>query len=508
MSQIKGGVALNYLTVLLTNLLGLVITPLMIRKMGTSEYGLYTLIGAFVGYLLLFDFGLNNTVVRFVAKYRALKDEKSEKQFVATTLFIYIALAAAMALVGLGIYFNLDIIFGTSLTPEELEKARIMFLILVANVAVTLPGSIFMGICYGYERFVFPKAVNVLRYVIRAGMIIVLLELGYKALAIVVLDTIMNFLLISVNGAYVFTRLKLRFGWKDINTRMLSSIFSYSFWIFVYAIVMQIQWKGGQVVLGIEYNTTLVAIFAVGVTLGGYYGAFSTAVSSVFLPRATKMVMTGASNSELTDAMIRIGRISFHVLVFILLAFVLFGQEFILLWVGEEYRDSWIIALIIMIAYTVPLTQSFGNSILEAKRKLAFKAVVFLIFLILGTAAGAILALRYETIGMIVGIAVFWVIAQQIMNWYYHKEVGIQIIRFFKELTHKVVPTALLIALLGYFLNWGWSATGWVHFVGKIAVYSALYLPLMFLLGMRDNERDLIRGALSVLKQMFRSKRS
>ena len=74
MSQLKKGAILSYGNILLTNIIGLVITPFMIKALGDSEYGLYTLIGSLVTYFSLMDFGLNNTIIRFVAKYRAEKD--------------------------------------------------------------------------------------------------------------------------------------------------------------------------------------------------------------------------------------------------------------------------------------------------------------------------------------------------------------------------------------------------------------------------------------------------
>ena len=199
------------------------------------------------------------------------------------------------------------------------------------------------------------------------------------------------------------------------------------------------QWQSGQVILGILTNTNVVAIYAIGIVLGSYYGTFSSAISGVFLPRATQMTVAKASPKELTDMMIKIGRISFISLLYILGAFILFGKQFVTLWVGESYFDSWIIALIIMFAYTIPLTQSFGILVLEASNRVSFKAIMFLIFFVLGTILGGLLSKKFGSIGMISGIVLGWVIVQNIMNYYYYKVLGINIIRFFKELFNKTL---------------------------------------------------------------------
>ena len=157
MSQLKKGAILSYVTIILTNGIGIVLTPFMISRLGDSEYGLYTLIGATVGTISVLDLGLNNTIIRFTAKYRALNDRKGEENFLATTMLIYCAISAIAVVAGIFMYFNLHSVFD-KLTVVQLEKARLMFIILILNVAITLPGNAFQAICSAYEHFVFPRA--------------------------------------------------------------------------------------------------------------------------------------------------------------------------------------------------------------------------------------------------------------------------------------------------------------------------------------------------------------
>ena len=142
---------------------------------------------------------------------------------------------------------------------------------------------------------------------------------------------------------------------KDLfSIKFIKEIFSYSMWIFIFALVSIFQWKAGHWVLGRVCTPEVLTIYGIGIVLGTYYGAFSTAISSVFLPRATKMSVDNASGEELTDMMIKIGRLSFIILMFILTAFTLFGRQFVFLWVGGELGadgsfQSWLIALMIMV---------------------------------------------------------------------------------------------------------------------------------------------------------------
>jgi len=499
MSQLKKGAALSYVTIILTNGIGLLLTPFMIRHLGDSEYGLYTLIGSLIGSISVLDFGLNNTIVRFVARYRAKQDRAGEDNFLGTIMMIYAVISTVIIVLGIGLYFNLDTLF-EKLTPAELSKAKVMFLILIFNLSITLPGGAFTAICSAYEHFVYPRALNIVKYCVRSIMVVALLAYGGDAISIVILDTIVNIIVIGMNAYYVLKIIKARFKLQTFEFPLVRAIFAYSVWIFVFAMVGQFQWRMGQLILGKTTGATAVAIYGVGILLGTYYGAFSTAISGVFLPRATKMTVHEAKPAELTDMMTRIGRFSLIVLLLILGGFLLYGQQFVSLWVGDTYKDSWIIAIIIMFTYTLPLTQAFANSILEARSLFAFKAITYISLIAIGTAIGAWLSLDYGPVGIIYGSAGGWLLSQVVMNVYYSRNIGLEILRFFKELLSGILLIFILVLCLGKAIDY-LPGSGWVNLVLKIAGFGILYCGLMYKFGMNASERSIVHAAIPFLKK-------
>ncbi|MBD3583464.1 lipopolysaccharide biosynthesis protein [Flavobacterium selenitireducens] len=498
MSQLKKGAALSYVTIILTNGIGLLLTPFMIRHLGDSEYGLYTLIGSLIGSISVLDFGLNNTIVRFVAKYRALKDKAAEENFLGTVMLIYGVISTLIIALGIGLYFNLDAL--ESLKPEELGKAKTMFAILIFNLSITLPGGAFTAICSAYEHFVYPRALNIIKYCVRSLMVVGLLIYGGDAVSIVILDTVVNVIVISMNAYYVFRILRARFRLETFEMTLVKQIFTYSVWIFIFAMVGQFQWRMGQIILGKTAGLTEVAIYGVGILLGTYYGAFSTAISGVFLPRATKMTVHEAKPAELTDMMTRIGRFSLIVLLLIFGGFLLYGQQFVLLWVGATYEDSWIIAIIIMFSYTLPLVQSFANSILEARSMFAFKAITYISLIAIGTAIGAWLSLDHGPVGIIYGSAGGWLLSQVVMNVFYSRTIGLEILRFFKELLSRISVVFAIVLLIGKAIDYI-PGSGWLNLCVKIALFGALYCGLIYKFGMNASERSVVHGSIPFLKK-------
>jgi hypothetical protein len=187
---------------------------------------------------------------------------------------------------------------------------------------------------------------------------------------------------------------------------------------------------------------------------------------------------------------------------------MLFGKQFVTLWVGGELGEegsfqSWMIALMIMVAYTLPLVQGFGNSILEAKNKLKFKAVLYLSFMVLGTILGAVLAHKYEAIGMMAGSVIAWIIVQNVMNFYYHKKIGLNIPRFFKELLNKTFLTVIAVFAIGYLINLlPFFGNGWLNFIAKAIPYTIVFSVIMYYTGLIEFEKALFKNTFSkILKR-------
>ncbi len=492
MSQLKKGAILSYLNIILNTAIGLCLTPFILRKLGDSDYGLYALIGSFVAYLSLMDLGLNNTIVRFVSRYRAQNDLTGERKFLGTILFIYLIISAMLVFIGMILFLNLNIIFSKSLTPDQLDDAKVMFLILVFNLAITLPGGSFTAICNAYEQFVFPRAIAIIKYLLRALTVVFVLKFGGKAISLVIIDTAFNVVVIFITMCFAFKRLKIRFNYSERDGTTAKRIFSYSVWIFILALVYNFQWNAGQVILGINCNTKVVAVYAIGVMLGSYYGSFASAINGVLLPRASQMVTANKSAVELTQMMIKVGKFNNFLLLYILSGFFLFGREFIHLWVGDNFQDSWLIALLIMIVLTIPLTQSFGNSILEAKKKIAFRAIISLLAILIGVISGFFLSKTYGVSGMIIPVVFAYLVNSIFVNIYYVKVFEFKILIFFKEVYFSQILVIGLFSFLFFQIKSKFDFDNWAMIVFGITIYTILYFPLFYFLLFNKSEKALI----------------
>ena len=131
MSQLKSASLISYTTIIINILIGLVLTPFILKFLGKSEYGIYMLVGSIVGYLALFDFGLNNATIRFISKYRYQNDKKSETSYIATNILLYLGIALLIVIVGLIGFLFIDDVFLNKFSENELYSFKAMYLFMI-----------------------------------------------------------------------------------------------------------------------------------------------------------------------------------------------------------------------------------------------------------------------------------------------------------------------------------------------------------------------------------------
>lgn len=500
-SQLKAGALLSYVVLALQNLVGLLYTPFMLRMMGKSEYGLYSIAASIVAYLTVLDLGFGNAIVRYTAKYRAEGKVEEQYQMFGMFFLIYCVIGFIALVAGGVLYLNAENIFDSAMTATEMNRTKIILVLMVANLAITFPFSLFGSIITAYEQFVFQKVIAIVRIILNTATMIVLLTIGYKAVAMVVVTTIFNILTLGSNYWYCKHNLQIRMKFGGFQWGFLKEVAIYSFWIFLNAIMDRIYWSTGQFVLGAFAGTAVVAVFAVAIQLEHMYMSFSTAISGVFLPKVTAMTVKDSDGKSISDLFIKTGRIQYCVMILVLTGFFLFGRQFIHIWAGEGYGDAYVIALLFFVPLTVPLIQNLGITILQARNQMKFRSLLYLVISLVSLGAQIPLSKYYGGVGCACAIAGALILGQIIvMNVYYQVRQKINIVGFWFEIAKmSVVPGVLTVA--AYYVLQRFVLDSWLSLGLGIAAYMVVYLPLFYLFSMNSYERDLI---VKPLKKVLR----
>lgn len=492
MNQLKAGAVLNYVIIALNTIVGLAYTPYMLRCLGQNEYGLYSLVASVIAYLTILDFGFGNAIVRYTAKFRAEGKTKEQWEMFGMFLIVYCIIGLIAFGGGLGLYYNVDALFDRTMTESDLSQARTMMLLLTVNLAFTFPLSIFGSIITAYENFVFQRVVNILRIVLSTGVLIFVLAIGYKAVALVVVQTVFNLLTLVINYIYCKRKLKIQIAFGRFDLPFIKEISIYSFWIFLNAIMDKIYWGTGQFVLGAVSGTISVAIFSVAILLQQMYMTFSSSITSVLLPKVTAMVAKSRDEREISELFIRTGRIQCLVLAFVLSGFLVFGQGFIDVWAGNGYSSAYVITLIFFASLFIPLIQNTGIIILQARNQMKFRSLLYLVISVISLALQILWGKQYGAIGCAFAIGLALIVGQGIiMNIYYRKKQRIDILKFWREIS-KMLLVPIIFTALCVILSIYMDFSNIRNLILGIMIFSVLFIPILWKFSMNEYERQLI----------------
>lgn len=504
MNQVKAGAFLNYVLIILSILTGLLYTPFMLRCLGQNEYGLYSLVASVISYLTLLDFGFGSAIVRYTARIRATGTPGDEWRLYGMFMAAYIVIGVLITAAGVVLWLNTDRMFDRTMTPAELSQARTMMALMVFNLAVTFPLSVYGSIISAYERFVFQRVVSIIRVLVSTAVMICVLLMGYKAVAMVVVQTVFSLASIALNIIYCYRKLHIRITFGHFDMPLLKEVAVFSFWNFLGAITDRIYWSTGQFILGIYSGPVAVAIFSVALTIMHLYMSLSTAFNGILLPRITTMAATGEHRREISDLFIRTGRLQFCVLALVLSGFIVFGQPFIQLWAGSGYTASYMITVIFMVALICPLIQNLGLTIIQARGQQKFRSLCYLVIAAVSLVAQIFVTPRYGAPGCawVIALTLFagqWVV----MNIYYRRCQHIAIGTFWRQIARMAVVPAVFTAL-GLAAIHRLDLTSWYAIGSMVLVYVTAYIPAFYWLGMNTYERQsLIYPVKAALARIF-----
>lgn len=496
LNQRKSGVILSYVGQLVQIIIGVIYTPIMLRLLGQSEYGLYQLVYSVVSYLSLLSLGFGSSYLRFYSRYKAQEDEDGVAKLNGMFMIIFCSISVICVICGMVMIGNVRSIFGTGLTDSEYATARILMGLLIINLAMTFPNSVFNCSITAHEKFLFQKLLILIQNLLSPFLSLPLLIMGYGSVGMVSVTTFLTVAVLLTNLYYCLKKLHVKFIFHGLQIGLLKEMWVFTFFIFINQIIDQINWNVDKFLLGRFAGTTAVAIYGVGGQINTLYLQFSTSISNVFVPKVNRIVAESNDDKQLTILFTKVGRIQFIILGMILSGFVFFGNPFVKIWAGSEYGASYIIALLLIVPVTVPLIQNLGIEIQRAKNMHKARAVVYLAIAIANVFISIPLIKIMGPAGAALGTAISLIAGNVIfMNWYYHARIGMNMFYFWKEIA-KFVPALIGPCVVGIIIMNFANIMGLVKLGVFAIVYTVVYGLSMYFLGMNEEEKQLVMGPI------------
>lgn len=494
-------VLISYVQMALAIVISILYTPYALKILGDNEYGLLQTANSTVAMLSVLMLGFNASYIRYYARYKQAGDQEAIYKLNGLFLMLFCVLGSLVLGCGLFLAGNLELVFDDGLTAQEYATGRILLIITTVTLALSFPRIVFSNIISAHERYVFLKGVAMIESLGGPLLNFAVLYLGLRSVAITVVLLSVGVVVFLLYGWYALRVLKQKFIFRNMEKGLLGSLFRFTGFIAINLIVDQVNNQVDKVLLARYCGTAVVAVYAIGINFSVYYTQFSTAISGIFTPRVHKMVLAtehdpALQRKELTAFFTRVGRMQFLLLALIASGFVCFGQQFLDLWVGPGYRESYYVALLCMLPSTVPLIQNVGIEIQRAENRHHYRSIIYGIIAVFNVAVSIYLCQIWGAAGAALGTGVASILGHGIiMNVFYHKKVNIDMAVFWKNILRQGL--GMLPAFALGFVLCRWADMGsWLSLMSWVLVYGAVYLVCVLTCSMNEEEKGICRALL------------
>jgi O-antigen/teichoic acid export membrane protein len=373
-SRVLRNTVSNYIGKVLTLGIFFFLTPFILHQLGPNTFGLWTLIGSVVGYGALLDFGIASSVTKYVAEYRARNEVANAQSLVTTTLWLYVLLGSAAVALSQVFAPFFPALF--NIPPDQRATAIGLVALMGINVGLSIPCTTPIAVIRGLQRFDIANLISTTATLASAIGTVAVLLLGGGVHAMVELN-ILILLLTQIPSIWVINRIapELRFGRGRASRKLVRSVITYSWSIFVIQASGRIHTQTDEIVIGAFLLISAVTPYAIARKLSEVAQTLTDQFLKVLLPLASEL---HASNDELRLRLLYTTSTRLTLAIFLPIAatMTVLARAVLTAWVGAEYGDYSNLVIILMLASLIDTSQWPAGSILSGMARHRYLAII------------------------------------------------------------------------------------------------------------------------------------
>lgn len=485
--QIKIGGILSYASILLNVLVGFLCTPLIIKSLGTSSYGIYTLAFSVMN-MFLIDFGLGSAASRYISKYRSENNQTAVNDVFGLILKLFIVLALLI-----GVFFIVWIFLSphiyAGLSSSEIHSFQISFAIVSAYSLISFPFLTFDGILTAYEKFVQAKSINIISRLVLTTLILLSVFLNLGIYALIASHAIVGVIAVSLKFIFVYKFTPARPNLSFRNKSLLKDVTVFSSWVAITTLANRLLFNICPTIMGIVSGSNQIAIFGLIATVESYVYVFATAINGMFIATITRYFVGDNPIEKLKNLMAKVGKFQFFINGLIICGFAVLGLTFIKWWAGDDYSMAYygIILVVVPGLFYNPL--EIGITTMIVTKKVKYHAITEIIVGIINVGLCFPLAAKYGAIGACFSLFIALVIRTILTILICAFILKIPMKDFFVDVYMRMLLPCILTIGIGLLAIQNVGYVDKLEFIRIGLVIVTLYFILMFGIGLSSQDK-------------------
>ena len=492
--KIARGVIISYIIIFVNIVSGLLFTPFLIETLGQTSYGLYTIAISLIT-LFMLDFGLGAAISKYISEYIVKKAYDQIAQLLGMIYKLYLLIDFILALVLIMLYVLLGSIF-TGLTASELEIFRTIFIIVAIFTVLSFPFLSLNGILIANESFQALKLFELFQKVMTLLLMVTFLLLNQSLLTLILIHAIIGIVVIILKVFYIkkFTKITIQF--KTNNHQLIKTIFRVSIWATIIAISERLMFTLSPSILGIVSTTSMIALFGVASAIEGYLYVVANAINGFFLPKITRIYQQEHSKENMFNLFVKLGRLQLIVILLVFTGFIILGQLFINLWLGDTYQDVYYLAIILMLPSIFYFPQELGNQALMVNNKLKLQSYVFIIMAFINVLLAFVLGRMYGALGAVMSIFIAYTFRTVAMNIIYQKHLHLSLAQYYKKTYVPFIVPLFITLIVGFILMYLMNNHNWIQFIINGSIITIIFIISLYAFTLNQEEKSTLRHVI------------
>ncbi|MFP4107122.1 MAG: oligosaccharide flippase family protein [Phycisphaerae bacterium] len=331
--------SLNTFSFALNLLVVFLLSPYIVRTLGTASYGVWSLLNAVAGYMGVLDLGIRSSVGRHINFYRGKNDDRGVDETIRSGLTYFVLAGAGIILLGVILGRGFPQVFD-SIPEAHRDTIHWLLPLLAANLLITACGSIFSSVLASHDRFDLTRAVDLVVLIARTAGVILMLSYGLGLVGLAVATVGGN--AIAAVGNYILAKRVhkgLRIWPLHFSRQRARELFGFGLAAFVSAISVRIIGQTDLLVMEWAENVEAVAIYSIG-AMGIYYSnTLLGQVTRTFGPQVQRSVAAGDMETARWYFW-RQSRLALILGIPMYVGALFFAEPFIRVWMGDEIGQT------------------------------------------------------------------------------------------------------------------------------------------------------------------------
>jgi O-antigen/teichoic acid export membrane protein len=340
-------ISTRYVAIFIDGAIGVVLLPFNIGHLGPSAYGLWALTLSVTWFFGVLDLGYGGALVKFIARYRALRDRTALNEIVSTIALLFSGLGVLTLLVTAAIAWRFQTFFNVD--AEQVRTGQRVLLIVGVYLSVQFAFSVFGAVVYGFQRYYRNNIVSIGTSLVVAIVNVLVLSSGHGLVTLVASTTavrLLSLLVFAWNARRVFPGLQIRS--TLFRVARLREVTGFSIYMAVLDWSAKLNYSSDAIVIGAMLDTTAVAVWTVGQRLAQLAQRLTNQVNDALFPLVVDSDAVERPE-RLQTILLQSTKLSLALAVPLCVGLIVLAGPLVQRWVGARFSGS-VLPLQIMIA--------------------------------------------------------------------------------------------------------------------------------------------------------------